>query len=278
MKRSNGLSAVKLGAIAVCLGILAQGCAHPTPAGPPRPPGFIRDIALNGFPVTLHLTPAVSPEPLPLLIYATGDGGWRGKDVDVYRQLIAWGYPTAGFSAPQYVKHLKGDAETTTPARLARDYAAVIDLAEEALMLPASTRVILVGVSRGAGLSVVAAGQRALQGSLEGVVAMGLTKEEEHVRWRRRRQPPSELEIYEYLPLLGSLPIAVIQSTHDNYLPAESARALFGADTDRRQFHAIEAKNHSFADARASLYEAIRASLIWMTNLSRRGRESGSNP
>ena len=180
------------------------------------------------------------------------------------------------------MKHLKGDAETTTPARLARDYTAVIDLAKEALMLPPSTRVILVGVSRGAGLSVVAAGQRALQGSLEGVVATDqvcdsptvrtlrfiLIDEEEHVRWLRRPRTSSQLEIYEYLPRLGSLPIAVIQSTHDNYLPAERARTLFGADTERRQFHAIEARNHSFAGARAPLYEAIRASLIWMTNLS----------
>jgi hypothetical protein len=95
------------------------------------------------------------------------------------------------------------------------------------------------------------------------VVVMGLTKEEEHVRWRRRRQA-TELEIYPYLARLADLPLAVIQSTHDNYLPASSARDLFGNDTDRRQFHAIEAKNHSFAGARTALYETLRASLQWV--------------
>lgn len=247
-----------------------QGCVHRAPVSGFKPPRITRSVTLNGYPVTLHLTGAagatVSDQQRPLLVFATGDGGWRGKDVDVYRHLVSWGYATAGFSAPQYVKHLEGEDATTTPARLARDYAALIDVAKQALMLPASTHVILVGVSRGAGLSVAAAGQRALQSSLDGVLVMGLTKEEEHVRWFRRRTY-SELQTYDYLPRLGSLPLAVIQSTHDNYLPADAARTLFGRDTDRRKFHAIEARNHSFAGARALLYDTVRASLVWMTSL-----------
>lgn len=223
---------------------------------------------MNGFPVTLHLVRPVAPERRPLLIYATGDGGWRGKDLDLFRHLASWGYAVAGFSAPQYVKHLRGDAETTTPAHLSRDYAEIIATARRELTVPASTSIVLIGVSRGAGLSVVAAGQPLTQQTLDGVVVMGLTKEEEHVRWRRRRQW-TELEIYDYLPRLGNVPVAVIQSTRDNYLPAAIARTLFGADTDRRQFHAIEAKNHSFAGARPVLYDTLRASLDWVVNTAR---------
>ena len=74
------------------------------------------------------------------------------------------------------------------------------------------------------------------------------------------------LDIYEYLPRLGAVPISVIQSTHDSYLPADAARALFGADTDRRQFHAVEARNHSFSRrARPLLYETLHASLAGST-------------
>jgi fermentation-respiration switch protein FrsA (DUF1100 family) len=96
---------------------------------------------------------------------------------------------------------------------------------------------------------------------------MALTKEEEHVRWRRRRQS-TELEIYPYLPRLADLPVAVIQSTRDNYLPAEEARTLFGSDTDHRQFHAIEARNHSFAGARPLLYETLRSSIDWVERMA----------
>lgn len=253
--------------IGVVIAFCASGCVQRIPQGTPALLQLTRGVTLNGYPVTLHLVrPVVTTLGRPLLIYSTGDGGWRGKDLDLFRHLSTFGYATAGFSAPEYVKHLRGDQETTTPSLLARDFAAIIESAKHELSLPATTPVILVGVSRGAGLSVVAAGQPPLRNALEGVVVMGLTKEEEHVRWRRRRQA-TELEIYDYLPRLD-LPLAVIQSTRDNYLPADQARNLFGSDTDRRQFHAIDARNHSFAGARPLLYETLRSSLEWVVRIT----------
>jgi acetyl esterase/lipase len=252
-------------AIGILIAFVVPGCVYHVPGGQPRPVQSTRDVILNGSRVTLHLSSVGVADRRLLVVYATGDGGWRGKDLDLFRHLVSWGYATAGFSAPQYVKQLQGADEITTPARLARDYAAIIAAAEQALALPDSTAVILVGVSRGAGLSVVAAGQPAIRPLIDGVVVMGLTKEEEHVRWRRRRRS-TELQIYDYLPQLADLPIAVIQSTRDNYLPAADARSLFGADTARRQFHAIDARNHSFAGARPVLYDTLRASLEWVTS------------
>jgi pimeloyl-ACP methyl ester carboxylesterase len=251
----------------VVIALFAAGCVQRIPQGKPAVQQLTREVTLDGFSVTLHLVrPVATAIGRPLLIYSTGDGGWRGKDLDLFRHLSTFGYATAGFSAPEYVKHLRGDQETTTPALLAHDFAAIIESAKAELTLPAETPVILVGVSRGAGLSVVAAGQPPLRQALDGVVVMGLTKEEEHVRWRRRRQS-TELEIYDYLPRLD-LPVAVIQSTRDNYLPADQARSLFGSDTDRRQFHAIDARNHSFSGARPLLYETLRASLDWVTRVA----------
>ena len=87
---------------------------------------------------------------------------------------------------------------------------------------------MLVGVSRGAGLSVVAAGR--LCDAIAGVVAVALTQEEEYVRWYRHLPLPHEahqavmVDLYEYLAELGTLPVAVVQSTHDHYLPAAKAR------------------------------------------------------
>ena len=255
--------------VGIAVLLLAEGCVLRVPSSQPALLEVTRAVTLNGFPVTLHLVRPVSMavQNRPLLIYATGDGGWRGKDKDLFHHLSTFGYALAGFSAPEYIKHLQGDQETTTPALLARDYAVIIDTARSELNLEASTPVILVGVSRGAGLSVVAAGQPEIRPMLEGVVVMALTKEEEHVRWRRRRQW-TELETYDYLPRLADLPVSVIQSTRDNYLPADQARTLFGADTDRRQFHAIDARNHSFAGARELLYETLRSSLDWVVRIT----------
>jgi hypothetical protein len=224
----------------------------------------------------LHLSRGAGGVDRPLLVYATGDGGWHRKDVDVYRHLVAFGYPTVGFDARDYVTHL-GARDATTPARLAADYERIIAAAKDALRLPGGYPVVLVGVSRGAGLSVVAAGQRDLRPSIGGVLAVALTKEEEYVkilpRLRRRGRPPTGpemVEVYDYLPRLAAMPIAVVQSTRDNYLPASAARVLFGPDNPHRWLQPIQARNHSFGGARPQLYDAMDRSLAWIAGLLRR--------
>ncbi len=247
------------------------GCAlHRGPLVPESGLSFDRTLSLNGHDVVVHVADLRIRPGAPLLIYATGDRGWAGKDLDVYRHLVSWGYPVAGFDAHDYVTHLGGGDGTTTPFGVASDYEAIATLARDTLQRPSGTPILLVGVSRGAGLSVVAAGQRRLRKDVQGVVVMGLTKEEEYVHWygRLRRDRGSTaavmLQVYEYLPQLGPLPVTVIQSTRDNYLPAASARALFGADSATRRLITIDARNHSFAGARDELYDALHGALASM--------------
>lgn len=245
---------------------LSGGCAiHSRPTVALPGVALDREISLNSHTLLLHMADARTRARAPLLVYATGDGGWHRKDLDLYRHLVGWGYPVAGFDARDYVTHL-GTEPTTTPGRVARDYQTIIDAARESLALPANLPVVLVGVSRGAGLAVVAAGARPLRGELAGLVVAGLTKEEEYVRWYRRighhRADAREMvQVYEYLPRVGSVPLTVIQSTRDNYLPAESARALFGSDGPQRHLIAIDARNHSFGGARDRLYAALQSAL-----------------
>jgi predicted alpha/beta hydrolase family esterase len=250
------------------LAALTAACVHTVPLGRPVPAPFVRTVTLYGHPLELHLSTLGSGHE-PLLVFATGDGGWRGYDLDTYQHLVSWGYPVAGFSAPEYIKYLRGEDETTTPVRLATDYMLIVERAKRELRLATDTPVILVGVSRGAGLAVVAAGQPLLQPQLAGVLAVALTKEEEHVRFRRRRSSRASaeslmLQTYQYLPNLDVVPLEVIQSTNDNYVTAAEARELFGHDTGRRRLVAIDSKNHSFSDAREELYAAMQESLEWL--------------
>jgi len=209
----------------------------------------------------------------------TGDGGWHGKDLDAFDHLITWGYPVVGMSAPDYLDHL-GDGALQLPAeRLARDLAEIVDTGRSQLGLSATTPVLLLGVSRGADLVVVAAAQRSLRSSVIGVLAVGLTKEEEYVRRpRRRRRPASNLDqpsgnvevgllAHPYAALQRvTAPVCVIQSTNDEYVTAADARRLFGPDSRSRRLQAIEARNHSFSDARDALYEAVKQSLLWVAS------------
>ena len=212
-------------------------------------------LLLHGHLLQMHLAKPATPNNLPLIVYATGDAGWKRGDRRTYEELKSWGYPIAGFGSPDYLKHLGHGVKTLTPMELARDYAAIIDFSEGQLAMSNSAPVVLVGVSRGAGLSVAVAAQDSMRGRLKGVVAIALTKEEEYL---------DMYDLYGHLPLLGPLPLAVVQSTHDNYLPAALARELFGADNDHRRLRAIPARNHNFSDARAAMYDAIRASLTWI--------------
>jgi pimeloyl-ACP methyl ester carboxylesterase len=225
-------------------------------------------VSLNTHPLRLRLENPDVAATRPLLVYATGDGGMHRKDLDTYRYLAALGDPIVGFDARDYVKHLGKDIQTTTPERLARDYSEIIMRARQALGLDAHCPVVLVGVSRGAGLAVVAAGQ--LRNSINGVVAVALTQEEEYVRWHRHlplaheTHPPVMVDVYDYLAELGNLPIAIVQSTRDHYLPAAEARERFGPDTPSRWLQAIEASNHNFSGARTRMYDAVRSALDWV--------------
>jgi pimeloyl-ACP methyl ester carboxylesterase len=264
-------------AACVLVALWAGGCAHRAPVRSPRVPiEFHRKITFYDHALELRLARPTQLQPdTPLLLYATGDGGWRGQGGETYRRMIRWGYPVVGFSAPSYLKHLGFESGTTTPGRLARDYQRLIEYAKQTLSLPARTRTILVGVSRGAGLAVVAAERPELNAELAGVLAVSLTREEEYVRQyvvHRGTSPADmpnreivEFKTYAYLERLRKLPLVVIQSTGDKYLPADAARTLFGPDTEQRKFFAVTSRDHGFSDARDVVFERMASSLAWMS-------------
>src|SRR4029079_15327623 len=64
-------------------------------------------------------------------------------------------------------------------------------------------------------------------------------------------------EPYRRIAGLGALPCAVIQSSHDQYLPAARGRALFGADTASRRFLTVEATNHRFSHGKVPFAAAL---------------------
>lgn len=234
-------------------------------------------VELGNNSLEVHLFKPLQPGPHDMLIiYATGDGGWIGFGKQVFDWLNQCGYPVVGFSSKAYLRTLKrtSDTGTTTPRRLARDYQKIIEFSGRRLGLPESTPVILVGLSRGAGFSVVAAGEGELDRRLAGLLTIALTKEEEYVLHRVRRpgsrvRPRVEIQTYRYLNRIASFPVAVLQSTHDKYLSADDARRLFGPDTELRRLRPIEAESHSFRNGCGTLYSEIHSTLAWIVSKSR---------
>jgi pimeloyl-ACP methyl ester carboxylesterase len=253
----------------LCVQSNAEG---PLPVGTPR-------LCLEK-PLTLR-SPAV------LILYATGDAGWFGTSKGVYRHLVERGYPVVGISARDYLKKIDRKTESITPDRLARDLSAIIVAAKADLDLPAATPTILVGISRGAGFMVVAAAQQAIQPRPYGAVALSLTRETDFVRNRRVSKVQAAAagastmesgQVLTYARLKGAydIPIAVLQSTNDRYLPAEDARKLFGPDTGSRRFRAVEARNHAFGGALETVFRELDESLNWIESFQRPAVEAVS--
>jgi predicted alpha/beta hydrolase family esterase len=261
---------VKRPAAAVAL-LFVAGCAVRGPLFEAEPgvDEQVRTITLHSWPVSIHLaTLRAEPRGEPIVLYVTGDGGWRGADPLVFRSLVHWGYPTVGFEARDYLDHL-GDESPRTTRRLAHDYGRIIADAEHALGLRADTPALLVGFSRGAALAVLAAGQHSLRRRLAGVVAVALVDEEGtvHAEDAAPIAPRRPLDPYAELSRVGALPVEVIQSTNDRYVDAGAARQRFGPDTPTRRLVAVTSDGHTFSGARDALLVQLEEALRWIASL-----------
>lgn len=264
--------------LAACLVllVLTTSCDYGWPGIKTKPTmqAGARPVRLMDFDLPLHFAKEErSSAGRPMVLFATGDGGWRGIDREIVDTIARLGYPIAGFSSKDYLAHLKHMPEMPTPAEVGADYSSLIDNARQAMGIPATTSVVLSGFSRGAALAVIAAGDSRLGPSLVGVLAMGLDDVEEHVQAQRSRAAPAPtkpevVRPYEYLKGLDALPLSVIQSTRDRFLGASQARRLFGEDSELHKLHAITAESHTFGGARTLLFREIEQSLSWIAPAS----------
>jgi hypothetical protein len=131
---------------------------------------------------------------------------------------------------------------------------------------------VLTGWSRGAAFAVLVGSEPRAREDLLGVVAIGLAEDEalriseedtdegQPTPGRRR----GRFDTYARIAGIGRLPCAVIQATHDAYLPAARARQLFGSDTVARRFYAIEARNHRFSGGKAAFDAALLDAIRWI--------------
>jgi alpha-beta hydrolase superfamily lysophospholipase len=264
--------------VQVCL--LALACS--SCAGLRSSPGVYEIVRepLKAGPRRIHLIyarPLRPTHPDYLVVFATGDGGWRSVSSDVFEHLAAEGYQVAGIDSSRALRPVlrAGERMSTTQAT-ARVMAALAD-AKGDLGLPESTPVIVVGFSRGATLVAFAALHPELRQAIGGAIALGLTREVDYLRTPRPERVPEiqvdsrgRVQIYPALKLLGSTPLAVIQSTHDPYVPAAESRELLGPDTPTLRLYEVDARNHRFGGARDRMIADVDDALRWI--LASRGK------
>ncbi len=255
----------------VCLIVLA-GCASARLSS--RPGEY--DVTVQRIEATrdIHATYVRPVHPLHpgyFIVFATGDDGWFGTSAAVFEHLAEEGYTIAGFSAPEIIRPIASSGTRVSTAQAAQGLKRLYARAKRDLGLPESTPIVIVGFSRGASVVAFTAVHQELRNGIGGAVAIALTREADYLRAPESDRTPEiqvddqgRIQLYPALKLLGSTPLAVIQSTHDDYVPAADSRQLLGADTSSLRLYEVEAEDHGFSDAREKLMQDLDDALRWI--------------
>ncbi len=224
-----------------------------------------RDIVVRGKTQTLRVygDPANPP-----VVVTSGDGGWIHVGPEAAERLASWGYFVVGVDAKAYLSGFTSGDKTLTTTDVPADYRAFVDAARGGRERP----VLLVGVSAGAGLSILAAADDGLKATLAGVVALGLPVENE-LGWRWRdsiiyltKKTPKEPTFLaaDVIPRVPPVPLAGIYSTHDEFVPFAEAQRLFALPGSPKRLWAVEAENHRFSGNSKGFEGALREALAWI--------------
>ena len=191
------------------------------------------------------------------IVLSSGDLGWAGLVVHVAEFLSSHGCYVVGFDSKAYLSGFTTKTGTLKPADVPGDYKLLIDFARSG----SAGKPVLAGISEGAGLSVLAAAMPELKRSIQGVLGIGLTDQNElgwnwqdFTIWITKKAPNEPSFMAEdIISQVSPLPLAEIHSTHDEFLPLDKAKAIFARAAEPKRMWAIEAADHRFSNNRAGL-------------------------
>src|SRR4051794_32949492 len=116
----------------LAVALATSGCAGLSrpPAGTPASPVTLSSgrVLLRGEPFEVHLAqPGTPRHPDVLVLYASGDGGWFGAAVEMFKAIGAEGFYAVGLSSRGLLNHRRTGGQPPTVSDLADDYRALVD-------------------------------------------------------------------------------------------------------------------------------------------------------
>ncbi len=201
------------------------------------------------------------------VLLASGDGGFHPFGGVMADHLVRWGYDVYRFDSQRYLSGFTGGT-TLTADQCQQDFLGMV--AE--IRGDDDAPMILMGWSAGAALVVLAGAGERMQSSLAGVAAVALPAEGV-LGWRwsdnlqflpgvRAKGP--YFQVAPYLAELPPLPLLVLQSDDDRWVSEEEFLAISAAARAPKRTIMISAGGHSFPDARAEFFDAMRQGLGWI--------------
>lgn len=201
------------------------------------------------------------------VLFAPGDGGWRGFAITMAEQMAATGYDVYGLDTRRYLQSFTG-ATVLTTAEVASDFAQMARWVRQG----GSERVLLAGWSEGAGLGLAAVCEPGNRAVFAGLVAVGTT-ESNILGWRwsdmtaqLTKKLPHEptFKSADLIAKVSPLPLFMIASTGDEYVAPEITRRLFAMAGEPKRLSVIDARDHKFSGSTEKFFRTLREGLTWI--------------
>ena len=222
-------------------------------------------LTIRGHKQTLHIYGSRTGDPV---IVSSGDGGWIHLAPHVAELLAQFGYRVIGFDTRAYLSSFTSNTDMLHEDDVIDDYLTLITYAGQG----GARSPLLIGVSEGAGLSVLAATGQQVKPRIDGVIGVGLGNMNE-LGWR---WSDSTIYITHHLPheplfsvlslvdRLAPLPLALIHSVHDEYAPAADAARIVHAAAGPARLWSINAANHRFSGNTAEFDRRLMEAVEWV--------------
>ena len=222
-------------------------------------------LAIRGHDQVLRL---YGPPTGPPVIVSSGDGGWIHLGPHVAEMLAARGFFVVGFDVRAYLTSFTAETQTLRPSDEPGDYKALATFATAA----SGRKPVLIGVSEGAGLSVLAATDSETKAAIAGVIALGLPDRNE-LGWRLKdaliyltHRVPNEptFSAADSVRAIAPLPLALVQSTHDEFVPLAETTRIFERAAPPKQLWIVDASNHRFSSNLPEFDSRLMEALEWI--------------
>lgn len=225
------------------------------------------DLSIRNQHQEIYFYRAAGGGPHRTVLFAPGDGGWRGLAVTIAETLASSGYDVYGLDTRRYLQGFTGLA-VLKPTEIATDFRQIANWIRE----NNPDRILLVGWSEGAGLALAAASDPQNKQAFEGLIAIGAT-EQNVLAWhwsdvvaelRKRLPDEPTFPSADYTSKVAPLPLFMIASSGDEYVSSDATRKLFSAARDPKRLVVIEARDHKYGGATSKFFRTVREALEWV--------------
>jgi len=226
-------------------------------------------VSIRGQPQTVSIYGRRGGQPI---VVTSGDGGWIHLGPVVAEYLASQGFFVVGFDARAYLEGFTSGHAALKPEDEPGDFKVLADWAAQGT----SRKPILIGVSEGAGLSLLAATDPATKTAIAGVIGLGLPNTNE-LGWRWKdaviyltHGVPNEptFSTAALADRVSPLPLAAIHSTRDEFVPLGEVQRVIDAAREPKRLWIVEASDHRFSNNMTELERRLLEAIAWVTSKS----------